>query len=275
MERTLEQIIERAQLVVPGAVSGDIIGSSYEFNSTKDYDFPLLTSRSRVTDDSVCTTAIAEALLNDTPFEESLRTWGKRYPRAGYGGTYRRWLAGRITGPYNSWGNGSAMRVSPVGAYARTCQEAMYLAEASAAVTHNHPEGIKGAQATAAAIFYALRGNSKEEIKARIEADFGYDLSRDYETIQPGYTFDVSCMGSVPEAMICFLKGHDYESTIRLCVAMGGDADTMAAIAGGIAAAYYGEIPAQIMDAFKERTAAPMLKVIEKFNSSIPSRYGR
>lgn len=275
MERTLEEIGARAALVVWGAVCGDVVGSAYEFEPTKDYDFELLGSESRPTDDSVCTVAVADALMSGVPFEASLMEWCNRYPRAGYGGSFRRWLKGFISGPYNSWGNGSAMRVSPVGAYALSYEEAMALAAASAAVTHNHPEGVKGAQATAAAIFYALRGNSKEVIRERIEADFGYDLSRSYASIQPGYRFDVSCMGSVPEAMICFLESTDYESAIRLAVAMGGDADTMAAIAGGIAAAFYGEIPTPLLEGCAIRTPAPMKDVITKFNQLLEIRYGR
>ncbi|MDE5877842.1 MAG: ADP-ribosylglycohydrolase family protein [Muribaculaceae bacterium] len=249
-----------------GTLCGDIIGSAYEWYRVKYTNFNIFTSESRFTDDTVCSIAIADALLKNISFDRSLQYWCRKYPRAGYGGNFRRWIVSSDPKPYNSWGNGSAMRVSSIGAYAESIDELMQLAENSAAVTHNHPEGIKGAQATALAIYLALRGCSKEEIKQAIENRFGYDLSRLYWDIQRGYSFEVSCQKSVPEAIIAFLEGTDYESVVRLAVAYGGDADTQAAIAGGIAAAYYGEIPESILNECMSRLPQEMKRVINNFS---------
>ena len=226
-DKTLQ---EAAKLVLPGAICGDIIGSSYEFKPTKDFNFKIFDPDyrfSRYTDDTVCSVAVASALVTGKTFESSLHSWCRIYHHAGYGGNFRRWVMSSNPAPYNSWGNGSAMRVSSVGAYARSLNEVMTLAAKSAEVTHNHPEGIKGAQATATAIYFALRGMDKEDIKSVIEKGFGYNLSRDYEEIKTTYSFDVSCQGSVPESIIAFLVSTDYESAIRNAVALGGDADTM------------------------------------------------
>ena len=256
----------KRSLVLIGAICGDIIGSRYEFCSTKKLDFDLFSDQSRFTDDTVCSIAIADALMNGNDFDDTLKYWCRKYPKAGYGGNFNRWFRQDTPQPYNSWGNGSAMRVSPVGAFAKSTQETLALAEESAIVSHNHPEGIKGAQATALAINLALKGCTKEEIKAEIENRFGYDLSRKYVDIQPRYTFDVSCQGSVPEAIIAFLESYDYESSIRMAVAYGGDADTQAAITGGIAAAYYGAIPEYILKECLSRLPLDMKEVIAKFN---------
>ena len=262
----MEKAINKAKLVLLGAICGDIIGSAYEWCRVKHTNFNIFIPQSRFTDDTVCSIAIAEALLTGQAFDKTLQYWCRKYPHAGYGGNFRRWIGSSDPKPYNSWGNGSAMRVSSVGAYAESVDEVMRLAEASAAVTHNHPEGIKAAQATALAIYLALRGCSKEEIKQAIESRFGYDLSRLYWDIQRGYSFEVSCQKSVPEAIIAFLEGSDYESVVRLAVAYGGDADTQAAIAGGIAAAYYGEIPETILNECLLRLPVEMKKVIDDFN---------
>lgn len=261
--------LQAARLVLLGAVCGDTIGSSYEFHPTKNYDFPLFSPQSRFTDDTVCSIAIADALINAKPFAPTLQFWCRTYHRAGYGGLFRRWIFSETMQPYNSWGNGSAMRVSPVGAYATSINDAMNLAKQSAEVTHNHPEGIKGAQATAVAIHLALTGHSKTRIKETIESMFGYDLSRKYDDIKPHYTFDVSCQGSVPESIISFLESHDYESAIRNTVSLGGDADTMGAITGGIAAAFYGEIPPHILDETLSRLPSDIQSLIAAFNSAL------
>lgn len=261
--------IKASQLVIIGTICGDIIGSWYEWQSTKRYDFKLLSEYSRFTDDTVCSVAIADALVRNIPFDINLKYWCKRYPRAGYGGMFSSWIYSFIKGPYNSWGNGSAMRVSAIGAYANSLPECLMLAKQSAEVTHNHPEGIKGAQATAAAIHLALIYKSKYEIKDWIESQFGYDLSRHYSDVQPFYKFDVSCQGSVPESIIAFLESHDYESAVRMAVAYGGDADTMAAITGGIAAAYYGYIPDYILKECIHRLPNDMKEIINQFNSTI------
>ena len=227
-----------------GAIIGDVVGSVYEGHNTKDYNFHLLTPRSRFTDDTVMTLAVAKWLTEDETHSHEylvkcMRELGLKYPWAGYGGNFKRWLIQREPQPYNSWGNGSGMRVSPVGFYARSLDEALELAKISAEVTHNHPEGIKGAQAVAAAVFLTRQGTSKEKLREYLETTFGYGLHRTIDGIRPNYTFDVSCMGSVPEAIIAYLDSHDFESTIRNAVSIGGDSDTIAAMAGAIAQAAY------------------------------------
>lgn len=259
-------------LVLIGAVCGDIIGSCYEFAPVKRLDFDLFTPTSQFTDDTVCSVSVADALTRGLLFAESLRHWCRKYPRESYGYHFCQWMLSDAQGPYNSWGNGSAMRVSAVGAYGTSFDEVMRLARESAAVTHSHPEGIKGAQATAAAIYYALCGQSKDEIRTLIETRFGYDLTRRYADIQPGYSFDVSCQGSVPESIIAFLESTDYESAIRMAVAYGGDADTQGAITGGIAAAYYGEIPREILDEAISRLPADLRETISAFNRAAAAR---
>lgn len=253
-------------MVLWGAICGDMIGSSYEFNPTKDLNFKLFTVYSSFTDDTVCSIAVADALLHDLPMAETLQKWCRRYPRAGYGGMFRRWIQLPDPHPYNSFGNGSAMRVSPCGALATSLDEVLQLARKSAEVTHNHPEGIKGAQATAAAIHLALSGR-RDEIKDYVEREFGYDLSRDYDEIKAHYSFDVTCQGSVPESIIAFLGSDSYESTIRRAVSLGGDADTQGAIAGGIAAAYYGEIPEHILSEVRDRLPEDMLRILDEFQA--------
>lgn len=263
---TEEVPLNRRSSVLIGAICGDIIGSWYEFCSTKRIDFELFTDQSRFTDDTVCSIAIADALMNGNDFVGKLKYWCRKYPKAGYGGNFNWWFRQDAPQPYNSWGNGSAMRVSAVGTFAKSTDETLVLAEQSAAVSHNHPEGVKGAQATALAINLALKGCSKEEIKSKIETLFDYDLNRKYADIQPRYTFDVSCQGSVPEAIIAFLESSDYESAIRMAVAYGGDADTQAAIAGGIAAAYYGVIPDYILKECLSRLPLDIKEIISQFN---------
>ncbi len=233
-----------------GAILGDIIGSPYEFDrGNKSKDFPLFVEESHFTDDSVMTLAVAEALLQlDTLQEQAVKRslvacmqkWGHRYPDAGYGGRFNGWLLAENPQPYHSWGNGSAMRVSAVGWLYDSLETTRQVARWTAEVTHNHPEGIKGAESTAAAIWLVRNGRSKEELRAYIEAEFGYDLSRSCDEIRPGYHMDVSCQGSVPPAMIAFLEGRDFEDVIRNAVSLGGDTDTVAAIAGSIAEACYG-----------------------------------
>ena len=266
--------LSKAKLVLRGAVCGDILGSWYEFRSTKSLDCNLFVPYSRFTDDTICSIAVADALINGCDFTKSLQRWCLKYPSAGYGGRFSRWFRQENPEPYDSWGNGSAMRVSSVGAFAISVDEVMDLAAQSAEVSHNHPEGIKGAQATALAIYLALNGASKEEIKAEIEQRFDYDLSRNYFDIQSTYFFEVSCQTSVPEAIISFLVSDSYESAIRHAVALGGDADTQAAIAGGIAAAYYGEIPESILSFCEERLPDDMKLVINEFDSELDKRYG-
>lgn len=242
-----------------GAIIGDIVGSSHEFNSIKTTNFNLFDKRSRYTDDSVMLMAVAEWLMEDPVhlhevLEQKMVKYGSLNPDAGYGGMFFRWLfhpervfkSGKREA-YNSFGNGSAMRVSAVGWLFNTLEETERVAEISASITHNHPEGIKGAQATAAAIWLARNGKSKQEIKDYISVKYGYNLDRTCNQIRPDYDFDVTCQGSVPESIIAFLESTDYESTIRLAVSLGGDSDTQACIAGGIAEAFYKDIPVEIV----------------------------
>ncbi|MCR5013792.1 MAG: ADP-ribosylglycohydrolase family protein [Bacteroidales bacterium] len=238
-----------------GAIIGDTVGSVYEFNNIKTIDFPLLSSRSNYTDDSIMTMAVADWLLSDSShsmavLEQSMVTFAKKYPcpMGGYGGGFFHWLFNSRgeRHPYNSWGNGSAMRCSATGWMFDTLEETERVASLSAAITHNHPEGIKGAQSTAAAIFMARTGKSKEEIRQYITERYGYDLNRSCEKIRPVYQWESSCQGTVPEAMIAFFDSHDFESAIRLAVSLGGDSDTLACITGGIAEAFYNDIPDEI-----------------------------
>ena len=234
-----------------GAIAGDIIGSSYEFNNVKSLDFELFPKGTYFTDDSVLTAATMDVLLNEgdeRDYAEAYRWYGETYPHRGYGERFRAWLNSENPKPYNSWGNGSAMRASPIGWYCRNMDEVLAEARQSAEVTHNHPEGIKGAQAVAAAVFMARTGKKKSEIKDFIAGTFGYNLNRTIDEIRPGYAFDESCQGSVPEAIIAFLESSDYESAVRLAVSIGGDSDTIACIAGSIAEAHYRKIPNHIME---------------------------
>lgn len=257
-----------------GAIAGDIIGSVFEFQPTKRVDFPLFSAHSRFTDDTVMSLAVARALLRDADYGVEMKVLGRRYPDAGYGGSFYHWLFEEQVQPYQSWGNGSAMRVSPIGFFFAAEEEVLRAAKASAVVSHNHPEGIKGAQSVALAIALARGGATKEHIRGRIQADFGYDLDRTVSEIRPGYSFDVSCQGSVPEAVIAFLDSSDFESALRLAVSLGGDADTQACIAGGIAEAYYGGVPEWIESEVKSRLPADLLQILVDFLDRPPRSAG-
>ena len=248
-----------------GAIIGDVIGSRFEGYNKKAIDFELFTENSLFTDDSVLTVACADCLLNNKTYTNTFQEYGQKYPNVGYGGNFYKWIFSDNPQPYNSWGNGSAMRVSPI-AYAFNNLEVV-LAEAknSAEVTHNHPEGIKGAQAIAAAVFMARTGKNKTEIKEYIQSKFGYDLERKLDDIRQVYNFDVSCQGSVPEAIIAFLESNDFESAIRLAISIGGDSDTMAAMAGSIAEAFYKEIPKEIINETNKRLPDEFLRIIKQF----------
>jgi ADP-ribosylglycohydrolase len=225
-----------------GAILGDIVGSIYESPSRtiKHKDFPLFGPGCTPTDDSVLTVATADALLHGIGFAEAYRRWYQRYPDAGYGEAFAAWASDPAAKPYGSWGNGSAMRVGPVGFFGTTLDDVLELARRSAAVTHDHPEGIRGAQAVAGAVFLAKSGKSKSEIAAFVGETFRYDLRRRLDDIRPGYGHDVSCAGSVPEAIVAFLESTSLEDAIRNAVSLGGDSDTLAAIAGAIGEAFYG-----------------------------------
>lgn len=265
-----------------GAILGDIIGSPFEFDrGDKTKDFKLFSRRSHFTDDSVMTLAVCEALLKvgqDVTVKEiedavisSMQSWGRRYPHAGYGGYFRRWLTARHPEPYNSYGNGSAMRVSAVGWLYDSLEKTRVVAKATANVTHNHPEGIKGAEATASAIFMARNGSSKEEIKKYIENEFHYDLNRTLNEIRPGYHMDETCQKTVPEAIIAFLEAKDFEDAIRNAVSLGGDTDTLGAITGSIAEAYYG-IPEWLITECRKRINKDMRIVLDDFNDVLSNQ---
>ncbi len=248
-----------------GAIAGDIIGSVYEFHPHKTKTFPLFCEDSRFTDDTVLTIAVASAILDSADYGASIATFAERYPHAGYGGLFLRWLQSPSRAPYNSWGNGSAMRVSPVGFAFDTVDEVLHEARKSAEFTHNHPEGIKGAQAAALAVYLARSGVSKDDIKDEIHGRFAYDLSRKLDEIRPAYSFDVSCQGTVPEAIIAFLESESLEDAIRNAVSLGGDSDTLACITGGIAQAFYKEIPDEIETAVRKRLPMELSPILDKF----------
>ena len=282
-----------------GAITGDTIGSVYEFNNTKDYDFPLFKAESAYTDDSVMTMAVASWLLHDPShsyleLEKTLVDFATDYPcpMGGYGGGFRRWLfrpkelfvfddkfgalpyespAGRH--PYGSWGNGSAMRVAAVGWFFDTLEETERVAKISAEITHNHPEGIKGAQATAAAVWLARRGKPKEAICAYIEQKYGYDLHKTWAFWHSVYGWEDSCQGTVPQAVICFLDSTDFEDAIRKAVSLGGDSDTLACITGGIAEAYYGGVPRPIADRVLRRLPDDFRQLLDALRTA--TDYGR
>ena len=236
------QVMDSVKML--GALVGDIVGSVYEFCNTKSLDFDLFCGGSTFTDDSVMTLAIAKWLVEDEAHTihyliYCLQELGNHHPYAGYGGRFAGWLCEDNPQPYNSWGNGAGMRVSPVGLYAKTLDEALALAALTASVSHNHPEGVKGAQAIATSVFLCKQGKSKQEIKEYVKKTFGYNLNRTIAKIRPRYGFDVSCQGSVPEAIIAFLEGNTFEEVIRLAISLGGDSDTIGAMAGAIAACMY------------------------------------
>ncbi len=260
-----------------GAIIGDTVGSVYEFNPTNEYNFKLYDDM-EYTDDSIMTIAVADWVLHDPRHGHetliaTMRKWGQKYPcpMGSYGGGFACWLRTPDPQPYNSWGNGSAMRVSAVGFAFKTLEETLQVAKISAEVTHNHPEGIKGAMATAAAIFMARNMATKNEIRDYIEANAGYDLHRKYEDIKKSYHFDGSCQGTVPESIIAFLESDSYEDAIRKTVALGGDADTMGAITGAIAAAYYREVPDGIAEFTLRKLPADLRAVVEEFEA----KYGK
>lgn len=263
-----------------GAILGDIIGSPYEFDQgDKTKDFPLFSARSRFTDDSVMTIAVAQALMDtkgqdDTAIcralARSMMEWGRRYPNAGYGGRFYGWLFANPTPddpqPYGSYGNGAAMRVSAAGWLFEDPAQMRQAARCSAEVTHNHPEGVKGAVSVATAIFMARHGSGKQEIRARIESEFAYDLSRSCDEIRPTYRHVESCQKTVPEAITAFLEGESFEDVIRTAVSLGGDCDTLACIAGSIAEAFYG-VPEDLKAACRQRLPDDMRSVLDRFDA--------
>ena len=248
-----------------GAIAGDIIGSVYEYDPIRTEDFPLFDADCRFTDDTVMTVAVAHAILEGADYAATMKAFGRRYPDAGYGGAFIGWILEDELRPYHSWGNGAAMRASPIGLAFGDAERVLLEAGRSAEVSHDHPEGIKGAQATALAVFLARQGKGKGAIRQEIMGRFGYDLDRTVEEIRPRYRFDVSCQGTVPEAIIAFLDSRDYEDAVRKAVSLGGDSDTLACITGGIAAAYYKEIPPAIVATVRTLLPEEFLTVIDRF----------
>jgi len=263
-----------------GAIIGDVIGSVFEWHNTKTTDFKLFDRNSHFTDDTVMTVAVADALLRMPVSPEErlknsqkkkiyaakLKEYGRRYPDAGYGSMFKNWISADSSRPYNSFGNGSAMRVSPIGFAFRTLEETLAEAGRSAAVTHNHKEGIRGAMAVSAAIYLARNGETKPAIQAYIRTHFGYNLDQRLDEIRPTYAFDASCRGSVPQAIIAFLESDDYEDAIRKAISIGGDSDTIACMTGGIAQAYYQKIPAQLISKTNLLLDYGLKQVIREFN---------
>lgn len=257
---------------VIGAIAGDIVGSVHEWANTKRKDFTFWAPGSRFTDDTVLTVAVAEHLLTGHDLVDSFHAYARTYPDAGYGGRFVRWATSLDRAPYGSWGNGSAMRVSPVGFAATSRTEAMDLAASTASVTHDHPEGVRGAQAVALAIHLARTGSDKDDIRRAVEDDLGYELRMTLDEIRPTYRFDVSCQGSVPQSIVAFLESSDYEDALRNAISLGGDADTMACIAGGIAQAYYGGVPEPIRARALTYLDDRLLGVVEAFEARFGSR---
>lgn len=260
-----------------GAILGDIIGSPFEFDrGNKSKDFPLFSRQSTYTDDTIMTLAVGRAFLDVQPsvsddwilqvLANRMRQFGKMFPNAGYGGMFRQWLRNPGCQAYHSFGNGSAMRVSSVAWLYNDMAAVRHAARLSAEVTHNHPEGIKGAEATASAIFLARTGHSKTEIKKYMEQEFGYDLSRTCDEIRPGYFHTETCMETVPEAITAFLEGDSFEDVIRTAVSLGGDCDTLTAIAGSIAEGFYG-VPAELREECYKRLPEPLLQVLQEFEA--------
>ncbi|MBF0621640.1 MAG: ADP-ribosylglycohydrolase family protein [Magnetococcales bacterium] len=248
-----------------GAIVGDIIGSVYEWDSLKSKKFALFQPQSRFTDDTVLSVAVADTLLTHGDYAQKLRCWSRHYADAGFGNRFKAWFASDDADAYQSFGNGSAMRVAPVAWAFDDLEAVLNEAQRSAEVTHNHPEGVKGAQAVAGAVYLARKGGTQSTIRRFISERFGYDLDRSLDVIRPDYAFDVTCQGSVPEAIIAFLESTDFEDCIRNAISLGGDSDTQAAIAGAIGEAFYGGIPEPVLQQALTCLDKKMISVIERF----------
>jgi ADP-ribosylglycohydrolase len=262
-----------------GAIAGDIVGSVYEGRKQwmidRNTEFePLFARNAKFTDDTVMTIAVADYILNSRELVETLKAYANTYPRAGFGKSFKEWAFGDDDSPYNSYGNGSAMRVSPVAYAYSTLDEVLLQAKETALVTHNHPEGVKGAQAVAACIFLARTGSSKSEISRYVSGRFGYDLDDTIERIRWTYSFDSSCQGSVPQAIIAALESTDFENAIRLAVSLGGDCDTLASIAGAIASAIYGGVPTSIAEQARSRLDDHLVGILDSFTRTYKQNGG-
>jgi ADP-ribosylglycohydrolase len=248
-----------------GAIAGDIIGSVYERHNITITEFPLFDPLCRFTDDTVLTVAVADVVLHNGNYIEKFKEYYSLYPQRGYGPGFRRWAASNRTNPYYSFGNGSAMRVSPIGFAFNTLNDVLQESKRSAEATHNHPEGIKGAQAAASSIFLARKGKSKEDIKKYITDTFQYNLNEPIDSIRTHYRFDVSCQGSVPQAITAFLESDNFEDAVRKAISIGGDSDTIACIAGGIAEAFYGGVPPDIVKKVRSILDERLNRVVDEF----------
>ena len=249
-----------------GAIAGDVLGSIHEFHPIRTKNFILLNPECVFTDDTVMTAAVADSLMNKIPYIESLQMWGRKYPQAGYGGWFNEWIHSDFPKPYNSFGNGSAMRCSSIGWLFDDENSVLEEAKESAEITHNHPEGVKGAQAVALGVMLGRQGSTKLEIQEKLEDLFDYDLSQTLEQVKFNYSFDVTCQGSVPQAIISFLESEDFEHAIRNAISLGGDADTQACIAGALAEGFYMKIPDQIKEFVLTRITPDILDVLHQLH---------
>ncbi len=249
-----------------GAVAGDIIGSAYEWENVKTTDFELFPPQARFTDDTILTMAVARSIMYDEDFAQNIQDFARRYPHRGYGGFFKKWIYSDNPQPYGSYGNGGAMRVSPVGFAFNDLETVLLKAKQSAEVTHNHPEGIKGAQAIAAAVFLARDGKDKNYIREYIEKQFDYDLDFTLDQIRPSYKFSATAPLTVPQAIVAFLESTDFENAIRLAVSIGGDSDTIAAMTGSIAAAFYKEIPQYIIQEVEKFLPQEFIKIMNEYD---------
>ncbi len=256
--------------LIIGAVAGDMIGSRHNGKELQTERFNLLDKKPDFTSDSVLTVAVMDALLNGMDYRHSLQQYGLKYPGRGYGATLLRWMRQENPQPYHSWNNGAALRISPVGHACRTINETLEESRKCAGVSHNHPDGIKGAQAVAACVFLAKNGRTKEEIRSYIESSFRYDLQRRISDIRPGYYYDQSCVSSVPEAIIAFLESSGYEDALRLAISLGDSNGSLACITGGIAQAFYKEVPEYITRAVVSQLSPEMLEIIDEFSNTYP-----
>jgi ADP-ribosylglycohydrolase len=254
-----------------GAIAGDVIGSVYEWNNIKSKQFELFQPACRFTDDTVLTVAVADALMSGDDLASTMRAYGARYPNVGYGPGFSRWLESPPGTAGMSWGNGAAMRISPVAYIFDSLEQTLREAERLTAISHGHPNGIRGAQAVAALIFLARRGRSKEELRVCAEDEFGYDLSKSLDQMRPDYVFDLSCEGTVPPAITAFLESTDFEDAIRNAISLGGDSDTLACICGSIAEAHYGGVPDHIHTEVMRLLDEPLAEVASRFTAT----YGR
>lgn len=252
-----------------GTIAGDVIGSVYEFNNIKTTEFDLFNPECKFTDDTVLTIAVADCILHKKPFAQTLAEYAKKYPDRGYGSLFSDWIHTQSFLPYNSFGNDSAMRVSPVGFAFNNLEKVLKTAKLSAEITHDHSEGIKGAQAVATAVFLAKIGKSKQEIRSFIKSTFIYAMDFKLDDIRSTYTFNETCQNSVPQAITAFLESSDYEDAIRLAISIGGDSDTIACMTGGIAAAYYKEIPEEIIDFVVSKLPDEFIEIIDEFEEEM------